>query len=371
VSSLHGNQRVTRQTPSIFFGVESLRPGNGGICRVARLMAHVLDEVRDEFGIRVQGAVLGDREVPGDLRFPVRVYSGSRLRFALAALRSSLSCTHCIYDAASVGQVQSLPLVRRRPSLMYIHGTEIWGGTAAKYAAAARRITTLLVNSDYTRARAESLWPGLGRAEVCWLATEQDEPAPDSGDYIQRPPSVLIVGRLVESGYKGHRELIACWPRVCARVPGATLDIVGAGPALAALQEQGRQSSAADQIRFHGFVSEAELEQRYASARVFAMPSRGEGFGLVYIEAMRRGLPVIASRHDAAPEVVVDGSTGYTVDLDSPEDLPNRLVALLAEPEQARLMGEAGRRRWAHQFRFRAFRNRFRSILLPLLSALR
>jgi phosphatidylinositol alpha-1,6-mannosyltransferase len=358
---------VAKQQPSIFFGVESLRAGNGGICRVARLMGRALDELRDEFGIRVQGVVLGDQEPPRDMTFPVQVCSGSRLRFALAAWRRSLSCTHFIYDAASVGQVHSLPLIRRRPSLMYIHGTEFWGGTASKYVAAARRITTLLVNSDYTRARAGALWDGLGRAEVCWLATERDDPAPEGVDFAQRPPRVLIVGRLVESAYKGHRELIACWPRVCARVPGATLEIVGLGPGLGALREQANRSPVADSLRFHGFVSEAELDRFYASTRVFAMPSRGEGFGLVYIEAMRHGLPVIASCHDAAPEVVLDGSTGFTVDLDRPDELPNRLVDLLAEPERARLMGEAGRSRWADHFRFRAFRDRFRSILLRFL----
>ena len=82
------------------------------------------------------------------------------------------------------------------------------------------------------------------------------------------------------------------------------------------------QSSAASQIVFEGFVPEADLDRYYASATVFAMPSRGEGFGLVYIEAMRHGLPVIASDEDAGPEIVKHGETGYTINRKRTQELP-------------------------------------------------
>jgi phosphatidylinositol alpha-1,6-mannosyltransferase len=72
------------------------------------------------------------------------------------------------------------------------------------------------------------------------------------------------------------------------------------------------------------------------------MPSRGEGFGLIYIEAMRRGLPVIASVHDAAPEVNLDNVTGYNVDLDRPDELPDRITRLLGDPDHAAALGRAG-----------------------------
>ena len=92
---------------------------------------------------------------------------------------------------------------------------------------------------------------------------------------------------------------------------------------------------------------------------LFAMPSRGEGFGLVYIEAMRHGLPVTASVHDAGQEVNVDGETGYNINLGTPGELPARLIALLKDRDKAAAMGAAGRRRWEDHFRFSAFRDRF------------
>jgi phosphatidylinositol alpha-1,6-mannosyltransferase len=98
------------------------------------------------------------------------------------------------------------------------------------------------------------------------------------------------------------------------------------------------------------------------------MPSRGEGFGIVYIEAMRYGLPIIASIHDAAPEINVHGETGYNVDLDRPDELPDAIVRLLRERDHARLLGRQGRKRWQENFSFSAFRSRFRPILHEFLS---
>src|ERR1700722_13408752 len=94
-------------------------------------------------------------------------------------------------------------------------------------------------------------------------------------------------------------------------------------------------SPVASSIEVRGFVPEDQMEKIWGEASVFAMPSRGEGFGLVYIEAMRHGLPVIGSVHDAAPEINLDGQTGYNVNLDHPTDLGQRVVQLLRDPDQA------------------------------------
>jgi phosphatidylinositol alpha-1,6-mannosyltransferase len=251
--------------------------------------------------------------------------------------------------------------------MAFAHGIEVWENAPAKYIAAAHRMTRLLVNSEFTRRKADALHSGFARARVCWLATEEDDLPPAAPLVSERPPMALIVGRLVGDRPKGHRELIACWPRVAAAVPGASLAIVGDGPDRSALEALAAQSPAAAAIAFHGFVPEAGLAGHYARARVYAMPSRGEGFGLVYVEAMRHGLPVIGSIRDAAPEVIVNGQTGYTVDQDDADTLTAALVGLLRDPGRAALLGEEGRRRWQELFRFGAFRDRFTPILTEFL----
>jgi phosphatidylinositol alpha-1,6-mannosyltransferase len=163
--------------------------------------------------------------------------------------------------------------------------------------------------------------------------------------------------------YKGHASLIDCWPRVSAAVPGARLTFAGRGTRLTELRDRAAASPVAGSIEFRGFVPEDELDALYLSARVFALPSRGEGFGLVFVEAMRHGLPVVATVHDAGSEVNVDGVTGYNVNLDRPDELPDRLVRLLSDPPHAAALGAAGRRRWAEHFRASAFEARLDAVL--------
>jgi phosphatidylinositol alpha-1,6-mannosyltransferase len=169
-------------------------------------------------------------------------------------------------------------------------------------------------------------------------------------------------------GYKGHGELIACWPKVVAMCPDARLVIVGEGPARKNYQRLAEQSSCSGQIEFRGFVRESKMADIWSIADVFAMPSRGEGFGLVYIEAMRHGVPVIASIHDAGSEVNVDGETGYNVNLNKEDELPERINYLLRNRDMAERLGLQGQQRWMRHFTYTAFKNRFQPILWDFVS---
>jgi len=242
---------------------------------------------------------------------------------------------------------------------------DIWEQAKPRWVRSAKAASQPVFISEYSRQRAEATHGPFANAKVCWLSTEADEPAPLSRPV--GPPEVLVVGRILSDRPKGHHELIAAWQQVVAAVPGATLRIVGTGPGKAELEQLAAQSAAGQNIKFEGFVPDDQLDDLYARASVFAMPSRGEGFGLVYIEAMRHGLPVITSRQDAGQEVVIDGETGYAIDLAVPEQLTDRLIRLLRDPRHASALGEAGRRRWAGHFRFSAFRARIRTILTDFL----
>lgn len=349
-------------TPPVVLAACHFAAGMGGICRVVRLMALVLVEA----GWPVQALDLLDREPPTDLGIPVRTFDGNRLGFAWACHRAALTGSLLIYD--HLGTARAHPRIPgiRRPQVAWIHGIEVWEDLRADRLAAARRADLLLCNTDYTRRRAYELHGApFDRAQVCWLATEENQP-PAEPPRFDGPPTVLVLGRLDAGRYKGHRELIECWPRVIAAVPEARLLIVGGGSDLEGVRSLAAQSPAAASVEIAGFVPEERIEAVWRRAHVFAMPSRGEGFGLVYIEAMRRGLPVIASVHDAAPEVNLEGITGYNVDLDRPDALPQRLIALLGNPDLARRLGQAGQARWTEHFRYSAFAKRFRPLLAKL-----
>jgi phosphatidyl-myo-inositol dimannoside synthase len=348
-------------TDKLHVAAQFLRPGNGGIAEVARVSLKALSR-----HAAVQGHACleaGDFSIESA---PVRAYGGSRARFLLGLERASLARSRFLYDFAGSARSAQL-LVPRRPYAVWAHGIEVWDDVRADRVLALERAEVVLVNSAYTRERAD---PTLGRLKdvrLCRLGVYTDEPGPPRGR-AAGPPTVLLLGRVEPGWPKGQGVLVSLWPRVVAAVPDARLLLVGKGPALEPLRELARQSPAAANIEVAGFVPEAEIEGVWARASVFAMPSLTEGFGLVFIEAMRRGLPVIASIADAGQEVNVDGATGYTVARDDERRLVDTLVGLLRDPDLAATLGRAGTARWRAEFSFSAFEKRLLASLGDFLA---
>ena len=353
----------------VLCGFESMS-GKGGISRVARLISRVIGEEIVEGRLSASAVVLSDSSPPPGSPMPVTAVSGSRLPFVIRVNLAIVRYTHFIYDFLGMARAHGwLPIVHR-PFMSYIHGLEVWPGpwAQADRIASACRASLLISNTAYTRDRATTLHPTFARAKVCWLATEEDTLPPECAKPLG-PRRVLILGRMDSGQYKGHQELIEAWPRVLAAVPDAVLTIAGTGPALLVFQKLASECGLLpSQIEFRGLVPESKLGELWAETTLLAMPSRGEGFGIVYIEAMRHGVPVIASIHDAAPEVNLDGITGYNVSLDHADELPDRIIHLLRNPTKAAAFGSAGQARWAAHFRYSAFRERFRPLLAEFLT---
>jgi glycosyltransferase involved in cell wall biosynthesis len=160
--------------------------------------------------------------------------------------------------------------------------------------------------------------------------------------------------------YKGHDLLIDLWPRVTREVPGARLIVVGDGDDRSRLEA--RSSQLETHIRFLGRLSDEDLAAVYAKCAFLVMPSRDEGFGLVFVEAMRAGKACIGGT-GAAEEVIEDGVTGLIVDPDNAEQVLEAIVRLYREPETRARMGRAGVERVTREFRESHFRERFRVLL--------
>jgi phosphatidylinositol alpha-1,6-mannosyltransferase len=279
-----------------------------------------------------------------------------------AAFRAS----HFVYDSLSMSRAHCRLPMLRRPFLVWIHGIEVWEGTNPALIKRSRCADVLVSNSRYTRERAEQCAGGFARARICWLATETDEP-PSYSPRGDVRPRVSIVARMDGGRYKGHAELIQAWPAVVSAVPDAVLTIIGQGPSTEHYKALAAKTCCKSNIEFRGFVPDSCMEQVWAETSVFAMPSRGEGFGIVYIEAMRHSVPVLASIHDAASEINVDGVTGYNVSLDKPGELTERLLHLLRNPDHAAQLGRNGHLRWQEHFRYSSFRDRLVPIVRDFL----
>lgn len=172
---------------------------------------------------------------------------------------------------------------------------------------------------------------------------------------------ILFVGRL--ESRKGIDVLLAVVPAVLEQNPDAVLDIVGDDtiPRPDGTTYKGEflaQTTLAPdilrRIRFHGRVSEEALRGFYQACDIFVAPSRYESFGLVFLEAMVFGKPVIAGAAGGGREVVTDGETGLLVAPGDAVDLRGALEALLADPALRRKLGDAARRDYEARFSDRA-----------------
>ena len=152
---------------------------------------------------------------------------------------------------------------------------------------------------------------------------------PPAADRFERR-NVVFVG--VDWERKGGPELLEAFGRVRARLENATLTIVGCQP-----------NVSAPNVTVVGPVPSNRVSYYLAHATVFAMPSRREPFGIVFLEAMRAGLPVVALNLGATPDFVIDGETGYKVDPGDVDALAQRLEMLLGDPEKCRDMGQRAR----------------------------
>ena len=336
------------------------------MARVGRLLARLAADT----GLDTDLLALSDREPTREFNLSSRTAAGSRVDFAFRCWTSGVTRSHFIYNHAGMARAHCLLPMLRRPYAVWMHGAEVW--SAPTHGDCGRRLeeaSLLLSGADFTRRRAAEVLPSAQRAKVCWLATEEDD-FPEVSSELGGPPTVLILGRVDASEMrKGHFELIDCWPSVMAAIPDARLLIAGGGDGLGILRARAGASAAASNIEFTGFLPQGEIEALWSRAHVFAMPSRQEGFGLVYIEAMRRGVPVIASTQDAGQEINLDGVTGYNVDLEREGELARRTIELLSEKVLARQFGENGREHWRANFCFSAFRRRMEPILTEFLGA--
>lgn len=213
---------------------------------------------------------------------------------------------------------------------------------------AARRADRVVVTSEHCRTVVRRAY-GVPRgrqavvSEGLDLDAWRDLPAPE-GEARAGPPTVLSVAR--QYPRKNTATLLRAFSRLRQARPDARLRVVGGGPELERLRRLARSLDLDGPVRLEGPVAGLEALQRaYASADVFCLPSLQEGFGIVFLEAMAAGLPIVAGDAAAVPEVVEDGATGLLADPRDPDAVAGALDRLLDDRALRRSLGRAGRER--------------------------
>jgi glycosyltransferase involved in cell wall biosynthesis len=161
-------------------------------------------------------------------------------------------------------------------------------------------------------------------------------------DVGPRSHVVLYVGSL--STYKDPRTLLSAFARLASKDPEPYLIMIGDGPLREELLNESKRLGISDRVRLPGFVSEEEKLRYYQAADVFAIPSLGDAFGLVVLEAAAFGLPIVASDLDVFKTLIKDGHDGLIFQRGNEEDLYSKLEMLLQNDEKRAAIGVEARK---------------------------
>jgi glycosyltransferase involved in cell wall biosynthesis len=215
------------------------------------------------------------------------------------------------------------------------------------FAAADRAVASLAdvhvaISAGLARYLAESEGFDAGSFEIVHYGIASGAPPPP----LPGAPRLAIVGRLIP--IKGHDVLLRALVSVRDALPGVTLEVAGDGPLDADLRAMVTRLGMEDSVTFLRRV--APVAPVLERAQVVIVPSFGEGFGMVALEAMERGRPVVASAVGGLPEIVDDGVTGLLVPPGDPDTLARAIRELAGDPGRAEAFGRAGRARAVEAF---------------------
>lgn len=271
----------------------------------------------------------------------------SKWRFALAAVRAAF--TRPPFDVVFCGHINLVPVgfiaakLARAPLVTVLHGVEAWQPVSNGLTRFFVRFADSFIAVSETTMRRFRDWAAVRNASSHVLPNSIDasifgagQPNPRLLDRygLRGRKVVLTLGRFsADERYKGVDEVLGVLPELVEKVPNLVYLVVGDGTDRARLESQVRQQGLTGHVVFAGRVSEEEKADHYRVADAFVMAGWGEGFGIVYLEALACGIPVVASTLDASREAVRDGELGILVNPKNPGELRDGILAALQKPK--------------------------------------
>jgi glycosyltransferase involved in cell wall biosynthesis len=254
--------------------------------------------------------------------------------------------------------------------VLFVHGDEVWNDPAHRR----MRFYEPLMARALSRIASVSTFTANRMQHAFRLPVERFRICPNAVDDIDRQPNpkrdrrnILTVARLdPHDRGKNIDALIQAVALLKRRNVECILRIVGEGPLRSELASLARELAVEDRVEFLGRVSDAALAEAYAQASLFAMPSSKEGFGIVFLEAWLHGLPVICGTEDAAAEIVTDGIDGFAADPQDIETLAEKITILVADPDRAAAMAEAGAEKVRSRYLMAHFKRNLEKLIAEL-----
>jgi phosphatidylinositol alpha-1,6-mannosyltransferase len=223
------------------------------------------------------------------------------------------------------------------PYIILTYGKEVWEPLPPPYQQALQQAASIWTISRYSRDRAcasNQLDPQKFKMLPCAVNCEVFSPGPKPSDLISRyhladSKVLMTVARLWPGDiYKGVDVTIRALPRISQIIPNVKYLVIGRGDDQPRLAQLATDMGVSDRVVFAGFVPTADLPAHYRVADAYVMPSR-EGFGIVYLEAMASGVPVVAGNDDGSADPLQDGKVGWQVPHRDPEAVAAACIEIL------------------------------------------
>lgn len=268
---------------------------------------------------------------------------GGKARYGLALAREAARLAPL--DLVLVGHVHLVPYAAafraRAPMAVVLHGEECWAPLGRPVTEALLPLVDRFVAVSHLTVARFAAWTGLPyarfRLQSPGVALGAYGPGARPAYLVERyglagRRVILTVGRLAANERKGFDPMLDAMAALVRESPDVVYLVCGDGTDRARLEEKTRALGLGAHVVFAGYIPDAEKADHYRVADAFALPSQGEGFGIVLLEAMASGLPVLGSTRDATREVLRDGRLGVLVDPQDPADVLEGLRRLLARP---------------------------------------
>jgi phosphatidyl-myo-inositol dimannoside synthase len=326
-------------------------PARGGIQRLLGGLLRHAARLRPEV---VTLASDGGASREAEAGFPVRRVpraGGSALSAARLNLEAVIAGHRRRPDVILSGHIVTSPAAAvlkrmlRRPVIQYLYATEIPARPRLAGYAVSRAAASIAI-SRHTRDLAAAAGGPVDSIRVVPPGVDELRTASRSPRFER--PTMLTVARL-EERYKGHDVVMRALPLIRARVPEMEWIVVGDGRLRSHLESLAHSFEISDSVRFTGEIPDGARNELLERAHVFVMPSRmtgdgmgGEGFGIAYLEAAQRGLPVVAGNVGGALDAVEDGVTGVLVDPTSHLEVAEAVIELLLDRDSAAGLGDNG-----------------------------
>jgi len=378
--SPHGTQETT---PSLALWrsnrVIGLFPellGVGGVQEAGRQIARALDAITHRHGWEVQILSLndarGEHQLPA-CDFPVRFYGFGRRKtsFVLSMMRQALSLDTYKLRVVLAAHPNLAPpasfikcFSRSVKTIVMTHGVEVWSRLSLARRTSLSHADLVLAPSQDTAEKLTSVQgiPIEKIRKLLWPLNPEFLRLADSPAGLRLPPGfpqgsiVLTVGRWAKSErYKGLDDLIKATAELRSSLADLQLVVVGGGDDLARHRKLATDAGIADSVHFLEHLSREELAACYANADVFALPSTGEGFGLVFLEAMAFAKPIVAASCGGTMEVVEHGANGLLIPPHNYQSLADALNKLLRDDSLRTKLGRGGAEMVRRKHRFRDF----------------